>query len=267
MAKYEYVSQVRHIFESLGTIVVRSAVCAISFLGYSAPLVQFHPTNSPNSLPFETTSEVFCSAFNKSLSDTGTAYSANVSPYVDRCQYLYNVEKCIGDDPYWAHIFNTELTKTPKNSLKATSPSKKASWYESVVGESLLCRQEVDVFYTQQWPMDGLRWPRWQGGKERKGPQEINHPKAPPVDWKEGGPPLWHGQVVVYPALRNEMKASFLWGKHCCVRPTAPPPLKLALLRSCSAFFGLVCQFMSCLGLIWVTLEQARGRLYSSAQK
>ena len=73
MAKYEYVSQVRYIFESLGTIVVRSAVCAISFLGYSAPLVQFHPTNSPNSLPFETTSEVFCSAFNKSLSDTGTA--------------------------------------------------------------------------------------------------------------------------------------------------------------------------------------------------
>ena len=74
IAKHEYVSQVRHIFESLGTIVVRSAVCAISFLGYSAPLVQFHPTfNSPNSLSFETTSEVFCSAFNKSLSDTGIA--------------------------------------------------------------------------------------------------------------------------------------------------------------------------------------------------
>ena len=72
MAKHEYVSQVRHIFESLGTIVVRSAVCAISFLGYSAPLVQFHPTSSPNSLSLET-SEVFCSAFNKSLSDTGTA--------------------------------------------------------------------------------------------------------------------------------------------------------------------------------------------------
>ena len=105
--------------------------------------------------------------------------------------------KCIGDDLYWAHVIKTELA--PKNSLKATSPSKKASWYESVVGESLLCRQEVDVFFTQQWPMDGLRWPRWQGGKERKGPQEINHPKAPPVDWKEGGPPLWHGQVVVYP--------------------------------------------------------------------
>ena len=98
MAKYEYVSQVRHIFESLGTIVVRSAVCAISFLGYSAPLVQFHPTfNSPNSLSFETTSEVFCSAFNKSLSDTETAYSANVSPYhnVDRCQYLYNFKNAL----------------------------------------------------------------------------------------------------------------------------------------------------------------------------